>query len=617
MGKQTTTTFRDDFLATDWSPLTPNKAFGVYGLALYINHPNAKALAADASTDSGDDKKIDFCFLDYDRKIAFIGQSYLAEVWGKRELKGNKAGDLALAASHLLDTPAAELSPRIRPKAAEVRAALTEGTIKTLELIYVHNGAESHNVGKELRMAGRLVQQIVNDPTITVRVIELGANQLQELYESIDKEILVEQKRSLPMKDCRTVSGTAWIAILGSLPGSVLHDLYREYGTKLFSANFRDFLGVHGDKSINAEIAKTAAEDSENFWVYNNGITILTNKILAHGRGSIKVQGLSIINGAQTTGVLGQTDSQKAADVLVPCRIVECTDDTIIANIISCNNTQNEMKSFDLRSKDDVQKKLRIDFAEYGIRYVHRRGATRLAGPTAIHASTVAPALAAFHGSFQVSIRNRATIFEEDARYSAIFPHSTTAEHVYLIQSLADAIDLLKLRLKKQVTEGEATDLARLRFDLLDYSTSKYFVIFATGLLVQQIVGHKVPDAHAWRCREEVVTPNRQQVVLAWEDFLEKILPRMARFLSKDARDAVRTTTRGEETAADLADRIEGDPEDYENAVGALRALTTFEPRAARSSRAHNSATSAATRSKPEVGKKKSRAPGRGTEKRR
>jgi hypothetical protein len=87
MTKSTRSQFsvKEDFDSRDWSPLTPAKAFGVYGLSLHLNHPNPSSLISEAAYDDPDDKKIDFFWIDPDRRIAFVGQSYLAQVWGKKE----------------------------------------------------------------------------------------------------------------------------------------------------------------------------------------------------------------------------------------------------------------------------------------------------------------------------------------------------------------------------------------------------------------------------------------------------------------------------------------------------------------------------------------------------
>lgn len=88
-----------------------------------------------------------------------------------------------------------------------------------------------------------------------------------------------------------------------------LSRLYRQYKRDLFSANVRDYLGSRqSDKNINFNIKQTAEKSPERFWAYNNGVTILVHdyKLSSKNGGQeLSIDGLAIVNGAQTTGALG------------------------------------------------------------------------------------------------------------------------------------------------------------------------------------------------------------------------------------------------------------------------------------------------------------------------
>jgi hypothetical protein len=61
------------------------------------------------------------------------------------------------------------------------------------------------------------------------------------------------------------------------LKGEELVTLAQRYGDKLYASNVRDFLGVRSSsRNINRQIERTAKEKPANFWVFNNGITVLT-----------------------------------------------------------------------------------------------------------------------------------------------------------------------------------------------------------------------------------------------------------------------------------------------------------------------------------------------------
>ncbi len=102
------------------------------------------------------------------------------------------------------------------------------------------------------------------------------------------------------------VSGKSWKAFVTTISARQLRHLYRKHKTDLFSANVRDYLGArHSDANINHGIRQTADSEPENFWAFNNGLTVLVNDYEASPPAAprmLKVQGLSIVNGAQTTG---------------------------------------------------------------------------------------------------------------------------------------------------------------------------------------------------------------------------------------------------------------------------------------------------------------------------
>jgi hypothetical protein len=139
-----------------------------------------------------------------------------------------------------------------------------------------------------------------------------------------------------------------------------LRDLYGRYKTDLFSANLRGYLGSReSDSNINNGIKSTAHEQPNNFYVYNNGITALVldyelGKRSSHGR-KLKITGISIVNGAQTTGSIANLAQAPSSDLQVAIRFVKANKDAIIANSVRFNNSQNKLQAADFRSTDSRQ----------------------------------------------------------------------------------------------------------------------------------------------------------------------------------------------------------------------------------------------------------------------
>jgi hypothetical protein len=137
----------------------------------------------------------------------------------------------------------------------------------------------------------------------------------------------------------------------------------------LFSANVREYLGSRAsDPNINFGIKRTAESEPANFWVFNNGLTVLVNgyaiEKLRGDKKRIDIMGMSIVNGAQTTGAIGSLKKLPKETAFVQVRFVETKNSELVLNIIQFNNSQNKVTASDFRSTDNVQKRLKEQFTK-------------------------------------------------------------------------------------------------------------------------------------------------------------------------------------------------------------------------------------------------------------
>ena len=336
----------------------------------------------------------------------------------------------------------------------------------------------------------------------------------------------------MPKGDFIKEKGDDWQAIQLTIEGNWIRELYLNNGDNLFSANYRDYLGSFKRKgNINYEIAKTAEKEPQSFWVYNNGITALTNKIITNKK--IQFHGLSIINGAQTTGALAEASEEKAKSIKVSLRVVECKNKEKVNKIIKYNNTQNEIKAFDKRSGDKTQKRLAKDFFEkYSINYVHRRKQTR-APKNAITAHSVAPILCSFHGEPNIAHRHATEIFLQDDIYKKVFNDIIKVEHIFLLKKLSTAIDEYKKYLNDRVKEGEATEDDKDQQELLKYSASKTFIFYIIGRLAEVILNRRVTNLYNWMAKTDLISQDNTSIAKGWREVIQTILPHIVFVLSK------------------------------------------------------------------------------------
>lgn len=143
-----------------------------------------------------------------------------------------------------------------------------------------------------------------------------------------------------------------------------LYEQYSEIG--LFSYNLREHIS---QKNVDDAIELTIKKERENFWYYNNGITIGCKKFVHDGY-RIKLFDFSIINGAQTTTNIGKSKLiDKKHDFPLVCKIVQSNigengGREFIGRISEASNSQKPIRFRDLKSNDFHQKNIYVNAAK-------------------------------------------------------------------------------------------------------------------------------------------------------------------------------------------------------------------------------------------------------------
>ena len=141
-----------------------------------------------------------------------------------------------------------------------------------------------------------------------------------------------------------------------------LYDKYRDEG--LFEQNFRYFVR---NKKIDDQIYMSLKKRRDIFWFLNNGIIIGCKNFYLDGD-NIKLENFSIINGCQTTTILGSyKGSNEDLDFPISCKIVKPDQEgedyfnMFISQIAEASNSQKPISDRDLKSNYPEQRKLQQD----------------------------------------------------------------------------------------------------------------------------------------------------------------------------------------------------------------------------------------------------------------
>ena len=468
-----------------------SNAYILWVLGLYLDESDLDALASRALTDGSNDKCMDFVEIDKTGQKIVIVQGFYSEKKSDKA-KSKKASDLMIAASWIAhgDSNAKTINERARARSLDCRQALESEEIEAIELLYIHNLPESLNSQEELETCERAAAKLFGTG-VSVVCKELGLREIETLFNERSSQILVKDKIKIDGTCLGTQKAPEWTAHVYSVRGTWLRNLFKQYDDRLFSANYRGFLGISRRKKINSAIRATASSQPTDFWVFNNGITLLTNSLSKRGLTS-HLTGISIINGAQTTGSLGNVDFEiDLSDVWVMCRVVVCKNPERVEEIVKYNNTQNKITTWDQYANDETQSSIRAQFKSIGFDYSVKRGFDSVEAEIGIEKA--AQPVLAFNGHYVDAIRSKNAVFDRPEIYRKAFS-DRTATHILLAYSFARSIDDVKRSLTAKIgrTENEEKQLA-----LFNYLSFKSFLLASIGASLQQFVGGSFESSNA------------------------------------------------------------------------------------------------------------------------
>ena len=234
-------------------------------------------------------------------------------------------------------------------------------------------------------------------------------------------------------------------AYFGYVSGEELAELWKENGRNLFHKNIRNVLGK---TEVNDELNQTIQKKPENFWYFNNGVTIIADQIdksLIGGTnrelGSFKLTNASVVNGAQTISTIGETasthpDQIKKIFVLVRCIALDQAPPEFGNEVTKANNRQNRIENRDFVSQDPEQIRLREELAHDGVNYSIMRSDQFAKSKISfdIEEATTSLACASGQAALAVQVKREVGKFYENLSkgiYKQIFNASVSGRYIY------------------------------------------------------------------------------------------------------------------------------------------------------------------------------------------
>ena len=208
---------------------------------------------------------------------------------------------------------------------------------------------------------------------------------------------------------------------------------------------YENVRGYLGDTKYNRNILMTLDAEPDNFFMYNNGITITATNITSESKNAkkkvkINIEGFQIVNGGQTVRSIYRflnehDDVDKLSNASVLVRLFQTERDNDLKNkIAEYTNSQNAISPSDLKSICVLQEQIESFLMGKRIAYKRKTGDTGKEVPecdNSISMERMAQIIYSYNGYPDRASNNKKQLF--DKYYNDIFPDDLDFDMLYSI----------------------------------------------------------------------------------------------------------------------------------------------------------------------------------------
>jgi len=334
----------------------------------------------DSIVDGEDDKGIDAIYIPERGQKLLILQAKRYRTPEKRGVGKNEVGRLFSGVEWLLKGDLSKIkNHQFRAKAEEFREAFFNFEYDGVKLVFASTALHgpSREASDEIDLWSRKFEESGNRFEIEI----LTLSDLQQLHASRVHQTFQPRAEIDLVGNPHTYTASGARALVGTVRGIDLAELFNEHRHKILSANIRNYLG---NVKINKGIQATASNptEAEHFWFYNNGVTFVCDEYNFRSLDDtvVRLENAQIINGAQTVTSLwkiwrGDNASDALSQVRVPVKIIEKKGDVIFRQRVTLfANSQNAVRPYDLVGTDTIQIELKEKLLRMGYYFETRRG---------------------------------------------------------------------------------------------------------------------------------------------------------------------------------------------------------------------------------------------------
>ncbi|MCI1891637.1 MAG: AIPR family protein [Schleiferilactobacillus harbinensis] len=328
------------------------------------------------NVDGGQDQGLDAIY--YSKKnneLCFVQSKYRST--GKKGIRASEVSEFLRGVTKITTLDFSQFNAKVRAREGEINQIFDSQTDIGCKVLVVQTAPKISSDAQD-----RLIE-FVNKGADNYTFDVIGFDRLYSDLLRGDRNVTLT---NVSLRDRGTYETSEGKAYFGELSLDQLYKWWNVYGDRLTDKNLRRSLG---DTEINAGIKKTLGLEPENFWFYNNGITIVADRVEYYGTGQPREGGVkmkcinaNIVNGAQTYSSVGQYGDQVSdpiaelsnAAILVKIVALQNSEDNevnqkFLQNITRYNNSQNNVTGRDFLAFDPVQQRIAKQLEPENITY--------------------------------------------------------------------------------------------------------------------------------------------------------------------------------------------------------------------------------------------------------
>lgn len=350
-------------------------------LAAYAVYCSVECTLEDAASsivDGGDDNGIDAIYYSVSDKMMVIVQSKFSQNGGS-EPPAAEVGKFCQGVRDLMALNFDRFNDKVKSKVTIIDNAIRDFDT-SYKLVFIDTYTSQTFAKHSLRLLEDLLNEMndtgddSSDPIFTFEHLAQAGVHISLANKVANTPINVD----IMLKSWGMVT-EPYKAYFGVISGKEITDWWGKYRDRLFDKNIRKVLGK---TDVNDEIEKTIKDAPSLFWYFNNGITVVAERIEKSALGGnnrdsglFKLTNFAIVNGAQTVSTIGRyagnISEEELNDLKVQMRIIQLSDtpENFGNNVTKANNRQNRIENRDFVSQDSEQLRIKRELSIDGIEY--------------------------------------------------------------------------------------------------------------------------------------------------------------------------------------------------------------------------------------------------------